>query len=161
MPPYLWYFVYSIYWTSKDVKHGLLVILNHLKLGYWCMDGTFQATVRFQDWDIFQKAINMAWRVSWCFEPSQLLGVTPGLNTISNQSVSYSAHKSLNIDHNISVAQLFQTYTHTYPKLHIFLQNHNFSVSQLKFWEKLKGKREVYCQSDGRQELWSCICSRI
>ena len=27
--------------------------------------------------------------------------------------------------------------------------------------EKLKGKREVYHRSDGRQELWSCICSGI
>ena len=51
--------------------------------------------------------------VSWCFEPSQALGVTSGLNTTSNQSLSYSAHKSLNIDHNISTPQLFQTYTHT------------------------------------------------
>ena len=33
--------------------------------------------------------------VSWCFEPSQPLGVTSELNTISNQSLSYSAHKPL------------------------------------------------------------------
>ena len=46
--------------------------------------------------------------VSSCFEPSQPLGVTSGLNTTFNQSLSYSAHKSLNIDHNISTAQLFE-----------------------------------------------------
>ena len=43
--------------------------------------------------------------VSWCFEPSQPLRVTSGLNMTSNQSLSYSARKSLNIDHNISIAQ--------------------------------------------------------
>ena len=42
----------------------------------------------------------------WCFEPSQPLGVTSGLNTNSNQSLSYSAHKSFNINHNISTVAL-------------------------------------------------------
>ena len=60
-------------------------------------------------------------KVSWCFEPSQPLEVTSGLNTTSNQSLSYSAHKSVNIDHNISTAQLFETHkiSHisTKPKL--------------------------------------------
>ena len=51
--------------------------------------------------------------VSWCLEPSQTLRVTSGLNTNSNLSLSYSAHKSFDINHNISIAQLFQTYTHT------------------------------------------------
>ena len=45
--------------------------------------------------------------VCWCFEPSQLRGVTPGLNTNSYPSLSYSAHKSFNINHNISTTQLF------------------------------------------------------
>ena len=56
--------------------------------------------------------------VSWCFEPSQPLGVTSGLNMTFNQCHSYSARKTLNIDRNISTAQLFQTYTHTYTKSH-------------------------------------------
>ena len=51
--------------------------------------------------------------VSWCLEPSQTLRVTSGLNTNSNLSLSYSAHKSFDINHNISIAKLFQTYTHT------------------------------------------------
>ena len=33
------------------------------------------------------------------FEPSQPLGVTSGLNTNSNLSLTYSAHKSFNISH--------------------------------------------------------------
>ena len=48
--------------------------------------------------------------VSWCFELSQPLGVTLALNTNSNLSFSYSAHKSFNVNHNISTAHLFQTY---------------------------------------------------
>ena len=51
--------------------------------------------------------------VSWCFEPSQPLGVTLGLNTNPNLSVSYSAHKSFNINHNISTAHLVK---HTHSK---------------------------------------------
>ena len=51
--------------------------------------------------------------VSRCFEPSHPLGVTPGLNTNSNLSLSYSAHESFNISHNISTAQLFQICTHS------------------------------------------------
>ena len=39
--------------------------------------------------------------VSWCFESSQPLGVTSGLNTNSNLSPSYPAHKSFNINHTI------------------------------------------------------------
>ena len=49
---------------------------------------------------------------SQCFEPSQPLGVTSGLNTNSNLSLTYSTHRSFNINRNISTAQLFQTYTH-------------------------------------------------
>ena len=54
--------------------------------------------------------------VSWCFEPCQPLEVTSGLNTNSDLSLSYSAHKSSNINHNISTAQSFHTYiqNHTY-----------------------------------------------
>ena len=70
--------------------------------------------------------------VSLCFEPSQLLWVTSGVNTNSNLSLSYSSHKSFNINHNISTAQLLQTYTHT--KSHIFLQNHTLSMSQLRYF---------------------------
>ena len=55
--------------------------------------------------------IQGGWLVSWCFEPSQPLGVTSGLNTNSDLFLSYSAHESPNIDHNISTAQLFQIYT--------------------------------------------------
>ena len=39
--------------------------------------------------------------VSWCVEPIQPLGVTSGLNTNSNQSFSYCAHKSFNIKNTI------------------------------------------------------------
>ena len=42
----------------------------------------------------------------WCFEPSQPLGVTSGLNKNSDLSLSYSAHKSFNINHNISTVAL-------------------------------------------------------
>ena len=70
--------------------------------------------------------------VCWCFEPSQPLGVTSGLNTNFNLSLSYSAKKSFNINHNISTAQLFQTYTHT--KSHILLQNLKLSISQFKYF---------------------------
>ena len=38
---------------------------------------------------------------SCCFQPSQPLGITSGLNTNANVSLSYSAHKSFNINHNI------------------------------------------------------------
>ena len=72
--------------------------------------------------------------VCWCFEPSQSLGAASGLNTNSNLSLSYSAHKSFNINHNISTAQLFQTHTHT--KSHIFLQNLILSISQLPHFSK-------------------------
>ena len=70
----------------------------------------------------------VGWFVCWCLEASPPLG----LNTNSNPSLSYSAHKSFNINHNISTAQLFQTYTHTKP--HIFLQNLKLSISQLKYF---------------------------
>ena len=59
--------------------------------------------------------------VCWCFEPSQSLGAASGLNTNSNLSLSYSAHKSFNINQHISTAQLLQTCTHT--KSHIFYNN--------------------------------------
>ena len=82
--------------------------------------------------------------VNWCYEPSQPLGVTSGLNTNSNLSLSYSAHKSFNINHNIFTAQLFKAYarahtrtlthTHTHIKSHIFLQNHKHLISQLKYF---------------------------
>ena len=55
--------------------------------------------------------------VSCCFEPSQPLGVTSGLNTTSDQTLTYSAHMSFNIIHNISTAQLFHTHTHTHTCL--------------------------------------------
>ena len=61
------------------------------------------------------------------------LGVTSGLNTNSNLSLSSSAHKSFNTNHNISTAWLIQTYVHTKSCI-IFLQNHNLSVSQLKYF---------------------------
>ena len=49
--------------------------------------------------------------VSWCFEPSQLLGITSGLNTNSNLSLNYSARKSFNTNHNISTI-ILNIYTH-------------------------------------------------
>ena len=38
--------------------------------------------------------------VSWCFEPSQPLGFISGLETNSNPSLSYSAHKRFKTNHN-------------------------------------------------------------
>ena len=43
--------------------------------------------------------------VSCCFEPSQALGITSGLKTKFNPSLSYSAHKSLNVDQNFCTTQ--------------------------------------------------------
>ena len=43
--------------------------------------------------------------VSWCFEPSQPLGITSGLKTNSKSSLRYSAHKSFKTN-NISIAQM-------------------------------------------------------
>ena len=49
-----------------------------------------------------------------CFEPSQPLGATPGLNTNSNLSLSYTAHKSFSINHDILQYNYFKhTHTHT------------------------------------------------
>ena len=36
----------------------------------------------------------VSWLVSWCFEPSQLKGITSGLNTNFILSPAYSFHKS-------------------------------------------------------------------
>ena len=66
--------------------------------------------------------------VSWCFESSQLLGVTLGLNTNSNLSHSCSAHKSLNISHNISTASYFK-HTHTHKITHISTKPHTFCIT--------------------------------
>ena len=54
--------------------------------------------------------------VSWCFEPSQRLGVTE----YQFWSITYSAHKSFNINHNISTAQLLQTYRDKHTKSQTF-----------------------------------------
>ena len=70
--------------------------------------------------------------VSWCFEPCQPLGVTSGLKTNSNLSLSYPAHQSFNIYHNILQHSYFEhthmhTQNHTYLNkpihLHFFPQN--------------------------------------
>ena len=58
--------------------------------------------------------------VCWWFEPSQLLGVTSGLNTNSTLSVSHSAHNYLTpttilLQHNY--------FKHTHTESHIFLRN--------------------------------------
>ena len=39
-------------------------------------------------------------RVSWCVEPSQLLGIVSRLKTNFSPSLSHSAQKSFNVDHN-------------------------------------------------------------
>ena len=57
------------------------------------------------------------------------------------ESLSYSAHKSFNTNHNISSAQLFQTYTHSKSHM-IFPQNHKLSKSQFK-------KKKIFTQ-------WPC-----
>ena len=62
-----------------------------------------------------------------------MLGIASGLKTHSKLSLSYSAQKSFNTNHNISTTHLVQTYTHT--KSHIFLKkNHHLSISQLKYF---------------------------
>ena len=50
--------------------------------------------------------------VGWCFEPSQPLGVTSGLNTNSNLSLSYSAHKSFDINQAPCMQHDMNTYVH-------------------------------------------------
>ena len=91
--------------------------------------------------------------VGWCFEPSQPLGVTSGLNRNSNLSLSFSAHESFNTNHNSSTAQLFQTYTHT--KSHIFLQNLKLSISQFftNFASKYLILYKTYQSLSGSQKI--------
>ena len=44
--------------------------------------------------------------VSWCFEPSQPLMITSGLKTNFSPSLTYSADKSLNVNHDFPTTQL-------------------------------------------------------
>ena len=79
--------------------------------------------------------------VSWCFQCSQPLGIISRLKTMFYPSLSYSVHKTIKTNHNISTAQLeyfiIHTRTHTHTQ---FLWNQNISMLQLKyFWD-----------------LWSC-----
>ena len=104
--------------------------------------------------------------VSWCFEPSQPLGVTWGLNTNSNLYLGYSAHKS------------FHTHTHTHTPTqkqqqlyNIFLLNHNISLSQLKYFFtrsflqhiSIRGRPVPWIQQDVSWLGWHCctwwLCS--
>ena len=82
-----------------------------------------------QYWRVKKRPIKENLFVCWCFKPSQLPGVTSGLNTNFNLSLCYSAHKSFNINHNISTAQLFQTYTHTHKITHNYAKPQIFSVT--------------------------------
>ena len=43
--------------------------------------------------------------VKWCIEPIQPLWIKSGLKTNFNPSLSYSTHKSRNVNHNIYTAQ--------------------------------------------------------
>ena len=76
--------------------------------------------------------------VSWCFEPSQPLGILSGLKTNSKPSLSYSAHKPSKANKNISTAQLFQTYTHIHKITHISTKPQLFCITvkmfQLKYF---------------------------
>ena len=74
----------------------------------------------------------VGWLIGWGFEPSRPLGIISGLKTNSNPSLSYSAHKSFNTNHNICAAQLFHTYIHaqththgtlTHTHIHTHIQN--------------------------------------
>ena len=60
--------------------------------------------------------------------PVNRQGVTSGLNTNSDLCLSYSAHKSFDISHNVSPAQLLQTNTHTHTHTHTHTTTHNIST---------------------------------
>ena len=69
--------------------------------------------------------------VSWCFEPSQPLGIVSRLKTDFNPSLSYLANKSFNANHNISAAQIkyFTQNPHN-----IFVESNSISTAQLKYF---------------------------
>ena len=133
----IWIVVFKVKVTAK--LHNVIdclsrwCLLKHWTFYFWTWysDASFWARLSFKKICLLSSSSRSLF-VGWCFEPSQLVGVTSGLNTNFNLSLSYSAHKSYNINHNISTAQLFQTYTHTKP--HIFLQNLKLSISQLKYF---------------------------
>ena len=56
--------------------------------------------------------------VSWCFEPSQPVGIISGLKTNSIPSLSYSAHQSFNTNHNVSKTQVTY-FTHIQTHIHL------------------------------------------
>ena len=58
-------------------------------------------------WIAYHTSIKVGYLVSWCFEPSRPLGITPGLKTNFSPSLGYSAHKSLNVYHNFFTASFF------------------------------------------------------
>ena len=62
--------------------------------------------------------------VSWCFEPSQPLGIISKLNTNFNPSFSFSAHKLFTTNHNTSAAQFkdFTTHIHFFPSNTFLMQ---------------------------------------
>ena len=83
-------------------------------------------------WSINLKATEKVWRlgleiVSWCFQPSQSLGTTSGLKTNSNPSLTYSAHKSLNINQNVFTATYF-THTHAHTCTHTHAHTHTEKI---------------------------------
>ena len=62
--------------------------------------------------------------ISWCFEPSQHLGIISEMKTNLNPSLTFSAHKSFNIGHNI------------------FFSRHSYSagpLSSIQLWGGSKG----------------------
>ena len=92
--------------------------------------------------------------ISWCFEPSQPLGVTSRQNTTSNQSPSYSAYKSLNIDLNISKHNNFK---HTQNST--FLENHMMTKGLYTLWPDAEYQTEYLLRLPWPSD-WHKICTK-
>ena len=56
--------------------------------------------------DLYTLSGGVFFLVSWCFEPSQSLGIISGLSINFNPSLTYSARRSFKTNHSISTAQL-------------------------------------------------------
>ena len=89
--------------------------------------------------------------VSWCFAPSQQLGITSGLNTNSDLSLSYSTHKAPNIDYNnyfySTVISSIYTHTHTHIITRISTKPQTFCITVKIFLHtKLASKYLILCR---------------
>ena len=88
--------------------------------------------------------------VSWCFEPSQPLGVTSGLNTNSNLYLSYFAHKSFDtgtifLQYNYFTHAHTHTHTHTYTHTHMNTHTHTPTHTHARPPQKKKKTKQKNC----------------